>query len=215
MGNPVPKQLLELQSKPILVHTLERFEFCASVQDICVIVPEDRVSEVRRLVRQWKIRKAGPIVPGGRERTDSVQLGLSALNKNTDIVLIHDAVRPFVPVKMIVNVIRAAAEYGAAILAVPALATVKHAENGVIQRTLDRDAIWLAQTPQGFRFDLIRKAYDAALKQGIKATDDAALVEQLGHPVRIIPGHETNIKITTPADLAIAETLCRQKAVKP
>ena len=133
--------------------------------------------------------------------------GLKTLDPSTDIVLIHDAVRPFVSVGMIEAVIQAASDYGAALLALPATATVKQVQDHLVQNTLDRKAIWLAQTPQGFRCDLIREAYERAVKEGILATDDTALVEQLGHPVRVIPGEEKNIKITTPSDLAIAEIL--------
>ncbi|NQT24203.1 2-C-methyl-D-erythritol 4-phosphate cytidylyltransferase [candidate division KSB1 bacterium] len=209
MENPIPKQLIELQSKPILIHTLEKFEACESVQEICVIVPEDRIDEIRKLLNQWNIQKARDVIAGGEERTDSVYRGLEVLNSSTDIVLIHDAVRPFVSNQKIMDVIQAASEYGAALLAVPATATVKKVQDGFVQNTLDRNQIWLAQTPQGFRLDLIRQAYEKVVNEGIKATDDAALVEQIGHPVHVIPGDETNIKITTPTDLAIAETFCQ------
>lgn len=206
MINSIPKQLLELHSKPILIHTLEKFEECDQVCEICLVVPGDRIDEIRHLLSQWDIRKVKHVVAGGEERTDSVHLGLQVLDSSTEIVLIHDAVRPFVSIQKIRDVIQAVSEYGAALLAVPATATVKQVLNEQIQNTLDRTRIWLAQTPQGFRFDLIRQAYEKAVKDGIRATDDAALVEQLGHPVHVIPGEETNIKITTPIDLAIAET---------
>jgi 2-C-methyl-D-erythritol 4-phosphate cytidylyltransferase len=209
MGNSIPKQLLELQSKPILIHTLEKFEACDPVQEICVVVPVDRIDEIGQLLKQWNIQKAKYVIAGGEERTDSVHRGLEVLDSSTDIVLIHDAVRPFVSVQKIRDVIQAVCDYGAALLAVPATATVKQVRKGLVQSTLDRSQIWLAQTPQGFRFDLIRQAYEKAVKNGIRATDDAALVEQLGHPVHVIRGDETNIKITTPTDLAIAEAFCR------
>jgi len=211
MENPIPKQLIELQSKPILIHTLEKFEACESVHAVFPVVPKDRRDEIRELLDQWGIQKVQQIVSGGKERTDSVYNGLQAIDPCTDIVLIHDAVRPFVSICKIKQVIRAASEHGAALLALPATATVKRVQDHIIRHTLDRTQIWLAQTPQGFRYDLIRQAYEKAIQTGIKATDDTALVEQLGHPVYVVPGEESNIKITTPTDLAIAEMFCQMR----
>lgn len=211
MGSPVPKQLLKLGSKPILIHTLEKFEGCESVEEICVIVPGDRIDEIRKLAVEWNIQKVKHIVAGGEKRTDSVARGLQALDESTDIVLIHDAVRPFVSIDKIEEVIQETFRHGAAILAVPATATVKQVQRHVVQNTLDREQIWLAQTPQGFRFDLIRSAYEKAANENHIATDDAALVEKMGYPVYIVQGDEMNIKITSPDDLAIAETFCQIK----
>ncbi|HDQ46157.1 MAG TPA: 2-C-methyl-D-erythritol 4-phosphate cytidylyltransferase [bacterium] len=209
MGAGRPKQFLEIGGTPILMHTLNRFASCPGVNEMILIVPETGRREAERLMESRSFSKPFRMVTGGPERTDSVRLGLEAVHPDTDLVLIHDAVRPFVPEDKIGEVIRAVQIHGAALLAVPEKATVKRVQDGVIQTTLDRSLLWLAQTPQGFRYDLILQAYEAARRDGVGATDDAALVERLGHPVHVVMGVEQNIKITTRADLEMAEALLR------
>jgi 2-C-methyl-D-erythritol 4-phosphate cytidylyltransferase len=205
IGGSRAKQLLKIGGKPILIHTLEKFSSCVDVDEIILIVSAVGRDETEQLLESWPLPKRMRIVTGGEERTDSVRNGLDTLDASTEIVLIHDAVRPFVSTAKIEKVIQAVRQHGAALLAVPEKATVKRVQDGVVQATLDRSLLWQAQTPQGFRYDLIREAYEAALHDGVQATDDAALVERLGHPVHIIEGEEQNIKITTPVDLVMAE----------
>lgn len=148
------------------------------------------------------------IAVGGARRQDSVRNGLAAIDTAVDVVLVHDAARPFIDADVIRDVIAAAASTGAAVAAVPASDTLKRVNHArLVTETLSRADIWYAQTPQGFRLDVLRDAHARALAEGIDATDDAMLVEQCGHPVRVVPSNSTNFKITTPADLALARAL--------
>ncbi|MBI2218008.1 MAG: 2-C-methyl-D-erythritol 4-phosphate cytidylyltransferase [Candidatus Rokubacteria bacterium] len=144
------------------------------------------------------------VVPGGAERQDSVVRGLEAVPASFDLVLVHDAVRPFVSGALIDRVIDAARETGAAICALPIAETVKRVRDGAVDTTVDRTGLWVVQTPQGFRTAVLREAHDKARRDGVVGTDDAMLVERLGHPVRVVLGLVENIKITTPADLGRA-----------
>ncbi len=156
------------------------------------------------------------IVAGGAERQDSVAAGLAALEDAVDVVLVHDAARPFVTLACVDACVQAAARHGAAIVAERARDTVKLVrDQGVIAETLDRRSIWLAQTPQGFRTALLREAYERARRDGVVATDDAALVERLGHPVHVVEGGPSNRKITTPEDLRWAEVVVRAPSSWP
>ena len=150
------------------------------------------------------------VVAGGRERQKSVRRGLEALSPCIEIVLVHDGVRPFVALDRIEAVIDQAKKYGAAVLAIPVTDTIKEVKNGSVIQTLRRDAFWSVQTPQGFRVDWLRQAYDKADRDKFVGTDDASLVERLGYPVRIIPGIERNIKITSLQDLSIAEWIVKE-----
>lgn len=207
MGSKRAKQFLEIHGFPILVLTLRQFERCPDITDIVIVGSASELDFIRRLIEANHINKVFKIVEGGAERTDSVARGLKDMHPETEIVLIHDAVRPFVSVSKIQETIQSVSVHGAALLMVPEKATVKQVQDGWVTTTLDRDLIWQAQTPQGFRFDLIKKAYEIAMKEGIKATDDTALVERLGHPVHVVEGEEENIKITTPVDLVMAERI--------
>lgn len=212
MGGDVKKPYLCVKGKPILQHSLEKFLDVNGIREIVIVVGTDELTNVRD---EWKDKytECGVlvnIVPGGRRRQDSVYEGLKHLGPQTEIVLVHDAVRPIVTGEMIEAVINRAGASGAAILAVPVNATVKEVEGkGKIIRTVDRERLWMAQTPQGFKKDILLRAYDALLKEGVEVTDDAQAVERLGHPVEIVPGSRTNIKITTPDDLVLAEALIR------
>ena len=209
MGGSRAKQFLEIDGKPILVHTLEKMDSCQGVDEILLIVSAAGRDETERLLESWPISKLSQIVLGGDARTDSVRNGLATLDVSTDVVLIHDAVRPFVSTQKIEEVIKSARQHGAALLAVQEKATVKRVQEGMVQATLDRSLLWQAQTPQGFRYDLIQEAYEAARRDGIQATDDAALVERMGRPVHIVEGEDQNIKITTPTDLVVAEAILK------
>jgi 2-C-methyl-D-erythritol 4-phosphate cytidylyltransferase len=182
----------------------------ASVPEISFVVlvvsagQEARVAEVVRRSGPWAVPIQ--VATGGPERQDSVAAGLELVDDATELVLVHDAARPFVSLACVRACVAAAATDGAAIAALAASDTVKLAdEHAAIRETLDRRRVWLAQTPQVFRTGLLRRAYQQARHDGWLATDDAALVERIGHAVRIVPGEATNRKITTPDDLAWAE----------
>jgi len=209
MGRELSKQYLALGGMPLLVHTLNVFERCPLVDALLVVVPPSDVEAVRtEMLPRWSLKKLAGVIPGGKERQDSVRAGIEALDRETELVVIHDAVRPFITVELIENCIRAAAEEGAATVGVPVKDTVKEVgADGRVMRTCDRNLLWLTQTPQAFRRDIIENAHRAAVRDGYRGTDDTSLVERLGIAVRMIRGDYGNIKITTPEDLVIAEAL--------
>ena len=209
MGRERSKQYLSLGGMPLLVLTLSVFEKCPLVDALIVVVPHRDVEAVRtEVLPPWNLKKLAAIVPGGKERQDSVRAGIEALDREAGLVIIHDAVRPFITVELIEKCIRAAAEEGAATVGVPVKDTVKEvAADGRVMRTCDRNLLWLTQTPQAFRRDIIENAHRAAVRDGYRGTDDTSLVERLGIAVRMIRGDYGNIKITTPEDLVIAEAL--------
>lgn len=208
MGANGNKQYLELGGRPILARTLARLASLESIDVLHVIVPEAERSFCRdEIVSRFNLAKVGSIIAGGAERQDSVRNGLAACGAaDTDVVLIHDGVRPFFPAASIMPLLAAARDGGAAILAIPAQDTIKEV-TGERVRTLDRRHLWQAQTPQAFRFTLIREAHQLALAAGFAGTDDASLVEWCGGSVAILPGSPFNLKLTTPADLALAQAL--------
>ena len=204
------KQFLELSGTPVIIHTLRRFEQCAEVGEIIVVVPAGDVKDFLELAEKAGLRKLARVVAGGETRTESVWRGLQAVRAATArVIAVHDAVRPLVTPDEIDATVRAAEATGAAVLAAPAVDTIKEAEGHRVVRTLDRSLLWHAQTPQCFRYDLLRRAYERAIADHVEATDDSALVERLGAPVAIVAGGAHNIKITTPQDLALAEILSR------
>jgi len=211
------KQFAELGGTPILLHTLRQFAACPEVSEICIALRPGEIEGFRaRLegegpdVAQKKVH----LVEGGEHRQQSVANALAAIGAaEDDIVLVHDAVRPFVTPEIIAEVIRAAERYGAAIAALPAVDTVKQvertSEGAIIKATIPRERVVLAQTPQGFRYAVLKKAFDEAAADGFTATDEASLVEHSRHDVMVVMGSPRNIKITTPADLELAEFYLR------
>lgn len=214
LGGQIPKQFLELGGAPILAHTISRFIECDDISAIAVALPADRLDEFRARNRGARIVKPIYYVNGGAERSDSILNALEAVAElQPEIVAVHDAVRPFVTPAQISAVIAKAKEVGAAILALPATDTIKEVEAGLIQRTIDRRRIWRAQTPQAFRYELLMRANLEARAAGLPSaltTDDSLLIERLGAPVAVVEGSPNNIKITTPEDLILAETLFEQ-----
>ncbi len=212
MGLPTAKQFLPVAGEPILARTLRIFEKSPVIDEIVLVVPEAEISCVRGMVGDVGAGKVAKIVPGGLQRQDSVQRGLEAADRVHDLVVIHDAVRPFLTPGLLADVVSAGRRHGAATLGIPAKDTVKEADReGWIVRTLDRSRLWLTQTPQVFRRDLLDRAYAAATAEGFTGTDDAVLVERIGVPVKIVPGSEDNLKITTPEDLRSAEAAFRRR----
>ncbi len=207
------KQFTELAGTPILIHTLRKFAASAEVTEICIALRANEIEGFRaRLEKEAKdiLKKQVRLVEGGEHRQQSVAHAIAAISAAPDdIVLVHDAVRPFVTAEIIHEVIAAAGKYGAAIAGVPATDTIKEvqrtAEGAVITATIPRERIVLAQTPQGFRYDVLKKAFDEAAVDGFTGTDEASLVERSGHEVAVVMGSVKNIKITTPADLELAE----------
>lgn len=209
MGNAVPKQFLPLGGKPVLMRTLEPFIACPRIEEIIVAVPGENITEAKRLTAALASGKPVRVVPGGAERQDSVFRGLSALRPECGVVVIHDAVRPFITAHLIAGCVEAAERFGAATVARRVTETVKAVENGVVVETLDRSKLWVAQTPQAFRAGIIRRAHEQARCDGFLGTDDCMLVERLGQPVHVIEGNDTNIKITAPGDMALAGAILK------
>lgn len=201
------KIFISLAGKPLLAHTLGAFQSCKAVDDIVLVLPQDRLGEGKQLIEEHDLSKAREICAGGERRQDSVKAGLQRLDE-CRWVLVHDGARPCVTPTMIEDVLKAAGDSGAAVPAIPVSDTVKVVSADLfVEETLVRDRLWSVQTPQAFRFDIINEAYDKAAGD---VTDDAALVENLGYKVRVFPGSRTNIKVTTPDDLPIAEAIINE-----
>jgi 2-C-methyl-D-erythritol 4-phosphate cytidylyltransferase len=213
-GGQIPKQFVEIAGAPIIVHTLRRFDQCIEIGAMIVALRQDEIESFGQALPAYGLNKPVRLVGGGLERSDSILNALEAAKEfQPEIVAVHDAVRPFVTPAQISEVILRAREIGAAILALPATDTIKEVEDGLIRRTIDRHRIWRAQTPQAFRYELLLRANAAARAANLPsatATDDSLLVERLGVPVAVIEGSPSNIKITSPEDIALAEKLFEQ-----
>jgi 2-C-methyl-D-erythritol 4-phosphate cytidylyltransferase len=209
MKSPLRKQYLLLQDRPILAHTLYVFEKCAVISRIYLVVPEKDLDFVHKNILTCCCKnKEVILVVGGKERQDSVLNGLDALAGDEKFVVVHDGVRPLIFPKMIEECLQGAFKYHACIVGLAARETIKQVNNDhFIQKTLSRDTLWMAQTPQAFEYDLLKKAHDKARVDNYQGTDDSSLVERLGVKVKIIPGTPCNIKITTPEDLLLAQSI--------
>lgn len=209
MGGDVPKQFLEIGGRPLLTHTLENVSRANLIDGIVLVVEEWRIPDVRdQFLRDWPCPKVKWVIAGGARRQDSVAKGLASVPAETEIVVVHDGARPFINPGIIDRSVKEARLHGACIVAIPVSDTIKRVDDeGVICETVDRSGLWQAQTPQTFRFDLIKKAMAKAVEEGFYATDEAGLVERIGMAVMIIPGDQKNMKVTTPEDLVIARTL--------
>lgn len=210
------KQFMLLVNKPVLTYSLAIFHKATAIDAIVLVVPPDEIDYVRQeIVIPYNLDKVQTIVPGGCERQDSVAIGLENLSCDTEIVVIHDGVRPFLTEGMIEESIKEAIQWGACVVGVKSLDTIKEAQGqDLVRWTLERDLLWLIQTPQTFRVSLLREAFSAARKSGFYGTDDASLVERLGYPIKIIKGSSLNIKITTPEDLGMAEAIFKHSLIK-
>ncbi|MFD0675033.1 2-C-methyl-D-erythritol 4-phosphate cytidylyltransferase [Cohnella sp. GCM10027633] len=210
MGSADNKIYLPLGGRPVLAHALAAFESCAAVSSVAIVVAPGEESRIEAIVRDGLFAKVGAIVRGGAERQDSVYIGLSALR--TEGVLIHDAARPLVTPEQIEACCRSAEEHGASALAVPVKDTIKVSDGaGYIVATPERSTLWGVQTPQAFRREELMEAHRLARAEGAAATDDAMLLERLGRKVAIVNGDYSNLKITTPEDLPIAELLLSRR----
>jgi 2-C-methyl-D-erythritol 4-phosphate cytidylyltransferase len=220
MAAAQPKQFLELNGLPILVHSLRAFAAVPRVTAIYVAVRRNEMERVEAQVAEhaaeFGFGGRVHVVEGGDNRQESVAHALAALDsQDDDIVLVHDAVRPLIDVATIERTIDAVAEHGAAIVGLPAIDTVKQVERtahgALITSTIPREFVVLAQTPQGFRCGLLQRAFAEATADGFVGTDEASVVERAGHPVAVVPGSQVNLKITQPGDLALAEFYLRQR----
>ena len=208
LGRRTPKQFLALGAAPILAATVRHFARHPRVNGIVVAAPAPHVEQTRRVLARTR---GAPItvVVGGATRQESVSRGLAAVAGDAALVVVHDAVRPFITGALIDAVLDAARATGAAICAMPIAETVKRVSGEMVTGTLDRSELVAVQTPQAFRVDLLREAHDKARRDGFTGTDDAMLVERLGQAVRVVPGLAENVKITTPADLRRARARVR------
>ena len=215
-GQP-SKQFFEINGTPILIHTLRCFAGNKQVNQIVIALRKNEIGSFRQRLETEKLAAKVELVEGGEHRQESVANAIASLKAaEDDIVLVHDAVRPFVDDEIIANVIRETEKHGAAIAGLPAVDTIKQveraSEGAIITSTIPRERVVQAQTPQGFRYQLIKRAFDSATSDGFTGTDEASLVERLGESVWVVMGSARNIKITTPGDMELAEFFLAQAA---
>jgi 2-C-methyl-D-erythritol 4-phosphate cytidylyltransferase len=214
-GGAVKKQFIALNGLPILSHTLRALAASRALSAIIVVVPPGEELRGRKALELARIDLETEVVPGGQARQDSVYIGLQRAKAETDLVLIHDGVRPFVSREVVLATIEAAKEWGAAIAAVPVIDTIKRVDtDGFVVETLQREQLWAVQTPQVFRYALLMRAHRAIREGGIVATDDAALVERIGGMVKVVRGSYENLKITSEEDLPLADLILKRWMVQ-
>lgn len=215
MGYERSKQYLMLGGIPIIVHTLRAFEKASLVHEIVLVVPESDINYVKlSIIEQYGISKVTRMIAGGMKRQDSVRNGLEAVSNDCHVVIIHDGVRPFISEELINTSIMKAIKEGAVTVGVPVKDTVKSVtEDGIIKKTLNRQELWLAQTPQTFTREIIQQAYRQAYEDNFYGTDEASLVERMNVKVIMVNGSYENIKITTPEDLAIGEFILKKRGI--
>ena len=211
MGSGTPKQFLALEGVPIFVHTLRKFSSSEVIDEIYVAVRPEDVERARQDLEREHFTKPVRLVNGGPSRQETVARALAQAPQGTELVVVHDAVRPFVDLEMIRRVTEAARLEGGAILGILSVDTVKQVERQMIVGTIPRERIALAQTPQAFRYAVLREAFDRAAADGFNGSDEASLVERLGYTVTVLLGSERNIKITKPSDLPIARLYIAQE----
>jgi 2-C-methyl-D-erythritol 4-phosphate cytidylyltransferase len=204
LGARVPKQYLAIAGAPVLIHTLRALARARLVTGVVVAAPADRVAATRALLARHRVARVLAVVAGGADRQESVWEALQAIPRGVDWVVVHDGVRPFVTPALVERVLEAARASGAATCGVPVRETVKRVRDATVEATLDRAGLWLVQTPQAFRRELLWEAHEKARRDGYIGTDDAVLVERLGGRVAMVPGLHANMKITTREDLATA-----------
>lgn len=211
MGGETPKQFLSLEGVPIFVHTLRKFAASDAIDQIYLSLRSDEMERVRRDIDREHLAKPVRLVTGGTTRQETVARALAEAPASTEIVAVHDAVRPFVPLDLIQRVVEQARKDGAVILGIPSVDTVKQVERQTILGTVPRERVVLAQTPQAFRYALLREAFERAERDGYHGTDESSLVERLGYTVTVILGSDRNIKITKPSDLPLARLYIAQE----
>jgi 2-C-methyl-D-erythritol 4-phosphate cytidylyltransferase len=205
------KQFLKLDGIPVLVHTLRKFAACPEIAQIYLAAPQEDVAETQSTIAQEHFGKPVTVVTGGNRRQDSVENCFRVVSPDTELIAVHDAVRPFVSPALISAVIEEAARSGASILGILTVDTVKQVDRNRILSTIPRERIILAQTPQVFRYDVLKRAFDKAREDDFQGTDEASLVEHLGAEITVVKGSDRNIKITTPADMDLAHFILEQE----
>jgi 2-C-methyl-D-erythritol 4-phosphate cytidylyltransferase len=211
MGGETPKQFLALEGVPIFIHTLRKFVVADSIDDIFLGLRFEEMERAQKEIDREHFRKPVRLVAGGDSRQDTVARVLQEVSPTTELVVVHDAVRPFISLDMIQRVIEAARRSGAAILGVPSVDTIKQVERQMILGSIPRERIVLAQTPQAFQYRTLREAFDRAQADGFNGTDESSLVERLGKTVTVLMGSDRNIKITKPSDLPLARLYIAQE----
>jgi 2-C-methyl-D-erythritol 4-phosphate cytidylyltransferase len=213
MGSSTLKQYLVLGDKAILCHTVDVFNECMEIDRIILVLPDEDFSFCRnKILSPIHLGKPIDFVSGGQERQDSVAKGLEAVHTHDSIVVIHDGVRPFIRISEIRECLREARETGACAMGMHAQDTLKKTDpEGYVQETIERKYIWMVQTPQAFKYQIIKNAHKQAARNGYRGTDDAQLVEKAGYPVKMILGSRFNFKITTPEDFELARTMMMHK----
>ena len=211
LGGDRPKQFLELDGIPVMIRTLRQFERCREIDEVVAVLPAEETAGFQSLAQQFGVRKLARVVAGGETRAQSVQRGLASIHE-ADIVAVHDGVRPFVTPEEIDQVVAAARTGGGAILVAPVADTIKDIKDGRVTGTIPRTNLRRALTPQCFRFDILKRAYDHLPEveaEGVEVTDDSLLVERLGLEIVAVEGSTRNIKITRAEDLVLGEALLR------
>lgn len=208
------KPFVFLDGKPLFIYSLEIFEAIKNVTEIILVMKPEDMKQAEELIEKSGIKKVKKIVPGGRERQDSVYNGLKVIEDKNSIVIVHDAVRPLINIEIVENAIEDLDGFDGVVLAVPIKDTIKEARSMMVKRTLKRENLWAVQTPQIFPYRVIMDAYIKAMKEKYYSTDDSALIEFCGGKVKIVMGSYKNIKITTPEDISIAEILLKQMEAK-
>jgi 2-C-methyl-D-erythritol 4-phosphate cytidylyltransferase len=205
LAGPGRKQFMQLEGEPVLVHTVRKFVACPLVTEVVIALREEDLEWVESVIQAQEFARPVRCVAGGNSRQQSVENALESLDADVEVVAVHDAVRPFVAPHTIVEVIEAAARTGAAIVGIVPVDTVKQVQRHAVRGTLNRDRLMLAQTPQAFRADVLRKAFEKAREDGFYGTDESSLVERLENvEVAVVPGSDRNIKITRPSDIDLA-----------
>lgn len=207
MGSSIPKQYLPLKGKPVLHYTLRAFETSGRVDSVTLVVPENDFDDAKsKWLKEYEIVKN--IVVGGKERQDSVYNGFQAIDADTDVVLVHDGVRPFITAGMIERTVEGAKRDGAAVAAVPVSDSIKRSDaEGFVSRAVDRNGLWRIQTPQAFQYAVLAEAFQKAVQDSYYGTDEGSLLERAGKRVKIVLGSEMNIKITCKEDILLGEAI--------
>jgi len=215
MGGATPKQFLSLEGVPIFIHTLRKFAAAEPIDEIFLGLRAEDTERAQKEIDHEHFSKLVRLIEGGASRQETVARCLAEAPATTELVVVHDAVRPFVALDMIQRVVEAARKDGAAILGIPSVDTVKQIERQMILGTIPRERIVLAQTPQAFRYEIIREAFEHAMADGFNGTDESSLVERQGYRVTVLMGSDRNIKITKPSDLPLARLYIAQEREKP